>query len=398
MVEPSDEGELAAAVRDARENGTPLAITGGGTRPIGRPVDALATVSTTKLSGITAYSANEMVATVRAGTPLSELQAALDDANQRLVFEPIDHRDLLGTEGTPTVGGMVAVNASGPRRFVAGACRDSLLGVRFVNGNGEVVKNGGRVMKNVTGLDLVKPMAGSHGTLGIMSEVTLKVQPRPETEATLALRGLLDVDAISVLAHAMATPNEVTGAAHLPELVAGSVLDGELGSGPATLLRIEGFAASVGERSEKLKAMFASLGDIEDIDADRSQKLWREIRDVKPFADHRERPVWRISMKPSDAHEAVMALRMEAGASAFYDWQGGLAWVRMEGGNTMSGLVRKAVQDNGGGHATLIRATDSERRFAVPFQPLDKPLAILEKRVREAFDPQGIFNPGRMVA
>nr|WP_256478383.1 glycolate oxidase subunit GlcE [Notoacmeibacter sp. MSK16QG-6] len=398
MIEPFDEAELAEIVRDAADNGRPLEIAGGGTRSFGRPVDALATVSTSGISGIVAYSPNEMVAAVRAGTPVSELQAALDDANQRFVFEPIDHRSLLGTEGEPTVGGMVAVNASGPRRFVAGACRDSLLGVRFVNGKGEIVKNGGRVMKNVTGLDLVKPMAGSFGTLGVLTEVTLKVQPKPETEATLIVRGLLDADAVAVLAHAMATPNDVTGAAHLPELVAGKVLDGALGSEQATLMRLEGFESSVNERAEKLKALFGKLGEIDQIDAPQSRRLWAQIRDVAPFADHPDRPVWRLSMRPSDAHEAVMALRMKAGASAFYDWQGGLAWVRMEGGNTMSGLVRKTVEANGGGHATLIRATESERRFAVPFQPQEKPLAILEYRIRKAFDPQGILNPGRMVA
>ncbi|WP_114389209.1 glycolate oxidase subunit GlcE [Notoacmeibacter marinus] len=397
-IEPADETELADAVREAAEEGTPLEIEGGGTRTFGRPVDALATLSTARLSGIVAYSPNEMVATVKAGTPLTELQAALDEANQRFVFEPIDHRALLGTEGEPTVGGMVAVNASGPRRFVAGACRDSLLGVRFVNGKGEIVKNGGRVMKNVTGLDLVKPMAGSFGTLGVLTEVTLKVQPKPETEANLAVRGLLEADAITVLAHAMATSNDVTGAAHLPELTAGKVLDSALGSEPATLMRLEGFESSVKERTEKLKALFGKLGEIETLDVERSQRLWSDIRDVKPFADHRQRPVWRLSMKPSEAHEAVMALRMEAGASAFYDWQGGLAWVRMEGGNTLSGLLRKTVEAHGGGHAMLIRATGSERRFAVPFQPQAKPLVTLEKRIREAFDPKGILNPGKMVA
>ncbi len=236
------------------------------------------------------------------------------------------------------MGGMVAVNASGPRRFVAGAARDSLLGVRFVNGRGEIVKNGGRVMKNVTGLDLVKPMAGSHGTLGILTEVTLKVQPKPQTETTLALRGLLEADAIT---RSRPCHGDVErGDGRRASAGTASPAASSTANWAPILRRSSAWrASSPPSRSGRTSCGRSSANSARSRRSmpTGSRRLWAEIRDVQPFADHRDRPVWRISMKPSDAHEAVMALRMEAGASAFYDWQGGLAWVRMEGGNTDDG-------------------------------------------------------------
>jgi len=394
---PQDENEAAGIIRAAWETRAPLAIEGGGTRAgIGRPLQAAATLSSTGLNGITEYNPAEMVITVAAGTPVATVETALAEAGQRFAFEPADYRALLGSTGEPTVGALAAANISGPRRFVAGAARDSLLGVRFVNGQGEIVRNGGKVMKNVTGLDLVKLMAGSWGTLGFLTQVTFKVQPVPESRMTLAIRGLLEEDAVNALAHAMATSADVSGAAHLPELVADMVLDGRLGSAPATLLRLEGFETSIRIRAERLKALLGSLGEIEEIGAERSATLWTQVRDLAPFAGGQEdKPVWRISMKPSEAHKAVMALRMQVGATAFYDWQGGLAWLRMEAG-AEAHAVRTAIRACGGGHATLVRADTATRGAVEPFEPLSKPVAALQTRVKAAFDPAGILNPGRM--
>ena len=396
---PSSEAEAADLVRAAYDAGEPLALCGGNTRSgLGRPVQAARSLSSSAISGITEYNPGEMVMTAKAGTPLAEVEAALAAARQRLVFEPMDHRALLGSTGEPTIGAVAAANISGPRRFVAGAARDSLLGVRFVNGQGEIIRNGGKVMKNVTGLDLVKLMAGSFGTLGFLTEVTFKVQPVPQTEMTLALRGLLDDAAAQAMAHAMATSFEVSGAAHLPELVAKSVIDGALGSEPATLLRLEGFADSIAIRSPRLKALLTPLGRIDELEAAQSVRLWQDIREVRPFADGTNKPVWRISMKPGDAHAMVMALRMQAGASAFYDWQGGLAWLRMEAGDAEAEMVRAAVKSHGGGHATLVRADEATRAAIPVFQPEPAPVAELSRRVKGKLDPKGILNPGRMVA
>jgi len=238
-------------------------------------------------------------------------------------------------------------------------------------------------------------MAGSWGTLGFLTEVTLKVLPAPETEKTLIVRGLTDEEAATTMAVAMGSTAEVSGAAHLPQLVAGRVFGGELSNDPATLLRIEGFGESVDHRIELLSNLFAKSGELQVIDEKKSTRLWQEIRDCIPLADGTRKPVWRVSMAPTEGCNMVAALRMEAAADALYDWQGGLVWLRLED-DPAPETVRRLVAANGGGHATLIRA-DSAFRASVPvFQPQPKPVAALSKRIKEQFDPKGILNPGRM--
>ncbi|APG83598.1 glycolate oxidase subunit GlcE [Sinorhizobium americanum CCGM7] len=396
--EPASEEGIASVVRSAAAERVTLAIVGGGTRSgLGNPVRADRTLSTRRLSGIVTYNPAEMTMSALAGTPLAEVEAALAAKGQMLSFEPMDHRGILGTTGEPTIGGTFAANVSGPRRYVAGAARDSLLGVRFVNGRGELIKAGGRVMKNVTGLDLVKLMAGSYGTLGILTEVTFKVLPVPPAAATVVVEGLNDAEAAAVMAEAMAQPVEVSGAAHLPESVRGRFIDGALPEGAATVLRLEGLAASVEMRAEKLAAALSRFGSASKLDAGQTKALWAEIRDVKPYAGGTARPLWRVSVAPSVGHQLVAALRLQTGVDAFYDWQGGLVWLRMEA-EAEAELVRRYVHALGGGHATLVRA-DGEARARIPaFEPQAPAVAQLAERVRASFDPARIFNPGRLAA
>ena len=367
-MEPTNEAELAEAIRDA---GGPLLVQGGGTRAVGRP-GAGAVLSVAGISGIRLYEPGALTLVAAAGTPLAEVEGVLAEGGQRLPFEPMDHRALLGTEGVPTLGGMVAANASGPRRVQAGACRDSLIGVRFVDGAGAVIKNGGRVMKNVTGLDLVKLMAGSWGTLGVLSEVAFKLLPRPETEATLVFEGMEDVQAVAAMAAALGSPYEVTGAAHLP--------DGR------TILRQEGFAASVAYRVGALARHLAGFGTGARLDAAESAALWAGVRDVAPFHGLAG-DVWRLSVKPSDAP----ALVARSGGSALYDWGGGLVWLLMP-----EGCDLRAVLGPVKGHATLVRASTQTRARIAPFHPEAAPVAALAEGLRRRFDPRGILNPGRM--
>lgn len=396
MLIPTTETQASEIIRDHAERGASVEIRGGGTRGgIGNPVTAEAILGSTGLTGITAYNPAEMVISARAGTPVSEIQALLFEHGQMMAFEPIDHRGIFGTTGEPTIGGAVAVNASGPRRLLAGAARDAVLGLRFVNGRGEIVKAGGRVMKNVTGLDLVKLLTGSHGTLGFLTEVTFKVLPRPRRAVTLVISGLDDELATRAMAAAMALPVEVSAAAHLPESVRGRFLGGALADGAATVLRLEGLDASVALRLEKLAAAMAPLGTATELGPDETAVLWREIRDVKPYADGSMRPLWRVSVAPTAGEKLVAALRLEAGVDAFYDWQGGLVWMRMEA-DPEAELVRAYVKALGGGHAVLVRGPERVRAAVDVFQPLAPAVAALHARVREKFDPAGIFNPGRM--
>lgn len=396
---PDTAAEVLAAVQWAAAEEQPLEVLGHGSkRGIGRPAQTEHAIDLSRLTGVTLYEPEELVLSARAGTPLAGIEALLRGSGQELAFEPMDYGRLFGAEpGRGTIGGALATNLSGPRRLKAGAARDHILGISAVAGRGEAFKAGGRVVKNVTGYDLSKAMAGSWGTLAVVTDVTFKVLPAAETETTVAVRGLVDDEAIAALALAMGSSAEVSSAAHVPEGVAGRVAGGALGGGPATLLRVEGFGPSVAYRVDTLLGLLKNAGAIETIEGEASQALWRDLRDCAPFADGTTRPVWRVSMTPGEAARFVLALRMEAGADAFYDWQGGLVWLRMEA-DPEAEAVRRLLARFGGGHATLARAEPQWRAALPVFEPQPPALAALSARVKEQFDPKGILNPGRMAA
>ena len=395
---PTSAAEVLDTVKWAVSEETTLELLGSGTkRGIGRPVEAEHVLDLTGLTGVTLYEPEELVLSARAGTPLAEIEALLEKHGQQLAFEPMDCSALLGTGGSGTLGGTLAANLAGPRRLKAGSARDHVLGIAAVSGRGDAFKSGGRVVKNVTGYDLSKAMAGSWGTLAAVTDVTFKVLPAAEEETTLALRGLTDEQASVVMSAAVGSSAEVSSAAHLPEGVAGAVASGALGGDAATLLRVEGFGPSVKSRIELLKTLFADAREIQLLEGENSRTVWRGIRDCAPFADGTEKPVWRISVAPTAGHDVALAIRQHAPATVFYDWQGGLVWLRMEGDDEAM-LVRQAVAKFGGGHATLLRAPADVRTSVPVFQPQPTALSALSARLRQEFDPNTILNPGRMYA
>ena len=394
---PRDEKDVAEAVAWAVAEEKPLELVGHGTkRNIGRPLQCEHTLDMSALAGVTLYEPEELVISAKAGTPLAEIDQLLTENGQELAFEPVDFGPLFGAEpGRASIGGTMAANLSGPRRIRAGAARDHFLGLKAVSGRGEAFKAGGRVMKNVTGYDLTKGVAGSWGTLVAMTEVTLKVQPAAETEKTVVIIGLDAAAAAQAMAAALGSAFEVSSAAHLPALQ--TVGLSELGGfGHAmTALRLEGFASSVDYRADKLKALVAPFGAIEILTPCASRKLWADIRDVRPFAADGDKAVWRISTAPMAG--AKMAAAIE-GAEAFYDWGGGLVWLALaEGADAGAAAVWAAVATHGG-HATLIRASAATRAAVAVFQPQPAPLAALAARYKAQFDPNGVLNPGRMAA
>ncbi|CAG0951164.1 MAG: glycolate oxidase subunit GlcE [Rhizobiaceae bacterium] len=396
---PTTAAEVREMVRWAAAEEQPLETVGQGSkRGIGRPAQSEHVLDLSRLTGVTLYEPEELVLSARAGTPLAEIEDLLRNRGQELAFEPMDYGRLFGAApGRGTIGGALAANLSGPRRLKAGAARDHILGVAAVSGRGEAFKAGGRVVKNVTGYDLSKAMAGSWGTLAVVTDVTFKVLPAAETETTVAVRSLIDDDAIAAMALAMGSSAEVSSAAHLPEGVTGRIAGGVLGGGPATLLRVEGFGPSVAYRVNALHGLLKDAGTVETVEGTASRTIWRDVRDCAPFADGTMHPVWRVSMTPGEAARFVLALRMEAGVDAFYDWQGGLVWLRMEA-DPEAEAVRRLLRRFGGGHATLVRAEPQWRAATPVFEPQPPALAALSARVKEQFDPKGILNPGRMAA
>ena len=380
---PADELEAAEVVRGAN---APLDIAGAGTRAFGRPGEAAARVSMARLSGIVFHEPAELVVRARAGTPLVQVQAALDAHNQMLPFEPMDPRVLFGTMGEPTVGGLVATALAGPRRLSAGAVRDNVLGVRLVNGRGEIVAAGGRVTKNVTGLDLVKITCGALGTLGLITEATFKLAPRPRAEATVVIRRLDDVAGVAAMTRALGSAYGVSGAALIH---AGMGRDF-----PRTLLRVEGFDESVAYRAESLIGLLADFGAKHALTGEDSSKIWRAIRDAAFIAEPRERTVWRASLRPSDAPAALAALG-DAARASLVDHGGGTLWFSTDPTEAAASAVRAALS-RFPGHAELIRGPDALRARVDVFSTLPPALARLTRGVKQSLDPRGLFNPGRM--
>src|SRR5512138_595185 len=398
---PESAAQVAEAVAWAAAAGEPLEVVGRGSkRALGRPVQAGHGLDLARLDGITLYEPEELVLSARAGTPLAAIEAALDEQRQMLAFEPPDLGPLLGgAAGAGSLGGVLACNLAGPRRVKAGAARDHFLGVTAVSGRGETFKSGGRVVKNVTGYDLCKLLAGAYGTLAVMTDVAVKVLPRPEKTYTVLLFGLDDAAAGEAMRQALGSPHEVSGAAHLPAAQAAkSAVAYVAGAGGAvTALRVEGPGPSVEYRCAALRRELADLGPTDELHSQNSIAFWRELRDVRSFAGDQRTAVWRLSVAPTAGPSVVTGI---GEGEAFYDWGGGLIWLSLplNGANDAGAAqVRAAVAAAGGGHATLIRAP-LELRAAVPvFQPQDAATAALTRRVKEGFDPRGILNPGHMV-
>jgi glycolate oxidase FAD binding subunit len=395
-LRPSTLDQLRDAVAGAAADGTALDMIGlGSKRGLGRPVQAARALDLSALSGIKSYEPAELVLTAAAGTRLSEIEALLESKNQLLAFEPPDFGALLGSGNSGTLGGAIATNLAGPRRVKTGAARDHFLGTVAVSGRGEIFKAGGKVVKNVTGYDLCKLLAGSFGTLAAMEEVTLKVLPAPAKSRTALFYAQSPVEAAATLADALNSPYDVSGAAYLPAAVAArSSVEYVRKHGTAvTAVRFEGTAVSAEARCKALCGKMSHLANLEELHTMNSRKLWREIRDVAALLPDPSKAIWRVSV-PANAGPALAAATV---GEYFLDWGGGLVWLATDpAGDGGAASIRAAL--HGTGHATLIRGPLALRAAVSVFEPQEPALAALSARVKDGFDPRRILNPGRMYA
>ena len=372
-------------------------VAGGSKRRLGRPAACDAVLDVSALSGIIDYDPAELVLTAHAATPMDEIESLLAGERQMLAFEPPDSRASMSGEGTPTLGGVVACNLAGPRRVRAGGARDHLLGFAAINGRGEAWRSGGRVVKNVTGYDLCKLQAGAYGTLSVLTELSVRVVPRPEESCTVVLHDLTDPDAVAAMARALNSPHEVSAAAHMPSDVAArsAITAVSAASRAVTLLRLEGPAPSVAYRFDMLRRMF---GQAERLDSADTRLLWTQIS-AAPRLLPGDRVVWRVSPTPSAAAAFVQGVADRVPLRAAYDWGGGLVWLALRstlaGHDAGAAIVRGALS-RFGGHAMLFEAPDTVRAAVPVFDPEPAPLAALSDRVKTSFDPHRILNPGRM--
>jgi glycolate oxidase FAD binding subunit len=399
---PKDAADAAAAVGDALAQGRTLELIGTGTRRgFGRPVEADAVLDLSALNRVVTYQPEELILAVEPGVAMADVAVMLAERGQCLAFEPPDFGPLWGLPaGLGTVGGAMLTGRGGPRRLTAGGPRDHCLGLKGVNGFGETFAAGGRVVKNVTGFDVCKLATGSFGTLCAITELTVKVLPAPPQAQTLVIRGLGDEAAMAVMAKALGCPAQVSSAAHLPADIAARSHVGELSAagGGVTLLRVEGVGPSVTARIAHLAQVLSSETRQAVLDREASQLAWKEIADAAFFVG-REDPVWKLSVAPMSGASAGRRLADELGGRCFYDWGGGAVWLELPAApDAHAGRVRQVLAQVGEGHATLMRAPGAVRAQAAPFQPLAPGVAALTERVRAQFDPQRIFNPGRMYA
>ncbi len=375
-MRPADIGELAGIIADAAASGARLELRGGGSKSeIGAPREATV-VEMTGFSGVIDYDPAELVLTAAAGTPLAEIEALVSVHGQMLAFEPFDHGPIFGrASGAATLGGVIAAGVSGSRRVSRGAVRDHLLGFKAVSGRGEAFVGGAKVVKNVTGYDLPKLAAGSWGRLAALTEVTLKVLPRPQITLTLALDGLDPHAAQAAMSRAMGSQADVAAAAHAANL---------------TALRLEGFGPSVAARRAALEALLADAGPIHVLSDAEAETFWRGLRDLNAL--QHGSPLWRISTPPSRACAVIEALD-PLGVRWLLDWAGGLIWLTSDG---EAAAVRRAAEAVGG-HAMLIRAPEGVRAQTPALHAQPAGVRALEARVRRAFDPGGVFETGRFL-
>ncbi len=404
ILKVRDAKDVEQAVRAAIAGDQPLEIVGHGSkRQIGQPMATNAVLDISALNAVCSYEPSELIITVQAGAPLADVKSLIDSRNQQFAFDPMDTAALLGTARLGTIGGMIGAGLAGPRRVKSGGARDHLLGAHAVSGFGDSFKTGGKVVKNVTGYDLCKLLTGSWGTLSVMTEVTLKVMPKPEAERTLVLRGLDDIAANRAMTAALGSPFDVSSAAHVPASVfraSGDVLAALASPGQSvTLLRLEGIEVSAASRAASLTKLVAQFGTAELLQDAASTEVWDALRDVLPFAAAGALgawPVWRIVCPPASGGALGQALARETGGDVIYDWGGGLIWAAVPPKpDAQAAMVRSRVEA-AGGHAMLIRAGEDVRRHLDVFQPQPAGLASLAERVRRSFDPKAILNRGRM--
>ena len=381
---PNNEAELCDLIR---EDG-PVDIEGfGSKRQLGRPGQSERVISTRSLNGILNYEPDEMVISMRAGTPLQDIQDALGEQGQRLAFEPPNWFGLYNDSAQQSIGGIVACNHSGSRRLSAGACRDHVLGFKAVNGLGEVFQSGGRVVKNVTGYDLPKLMTGSFGTLGVFTEITLRSVPIAATETTLMVPGIDAGRATALLSELMGGPWELTAAAWLPAVCSKPLLGHD---DDGIVIRLEGFSESVAQRLQGLRQRHALGGELLDQAAGRA--LWQAIGDAQPMHNLNAQAIWRVSVPPASGAR-MLSINENPG---WMDWAGGLVWLSMADEDDAGAHRLRSELAKVGGHATLVKACEERRRTVDVFQPAPAARAKLEERIRQSFDPQNRLNPGRM--
>ena len=401
---PKSEKEVSDIIKKFYKSNTPIELIGSGSKKIGRFLQCAATLNLSKLNGIIEYLPEELYITVKAGTPIIKIEEELKKNKQELAFEPIDFGYLFSNKSNQgTAGGLVSCNISGPRRFKVGNVRDHVLGFKGVNGRGEIIKSGGKVVKNVTGYDLSKLICGSYGTLIALTEITFKVLPAYEENNTLVVHNLKLESAADLLEKAMSSSNDISGATFLPiepkcpkcsmDIEKTFKLNDLQHKGSLTAMRIEGSKNSISERIENLKnELKINNLDISILQTFQSQIFWDKVKNLEFFSLSNNN-IMRVVIPPANCTQLIFQISDKF--KYYIDWGGGLVWVEAcELTEQMFESIRKKVVKLGG-FVTMIKNSDYLPYVEDVFT-INKERFNISQNIKKSFDPKRILNPGKM--
>ena len=397
ILKPTNEKEISEIIKECYKKNIPLEILGLGTkRSIGRNFQFEKTLDLSNYSGIIDYKPEELYIKVKSGTPIKDIKNELEKNNQHLAFEPVDFGFLFsGKKDEGTIGGVMSCNFAGPRRFKAGSIRDHILGFKGINGRGEIIKSGGTVVKNVTGYDLSKILSGAFGTLAVLSEITIKVLPKPESNKTLFINNPHLKKGLEYLHLSLSSSSDPSGAVFYPEIFRSFFTFNDLTfSGPITAIRMEGSTLSIDHRIKKLTdEIKVTNSETNVLSQDQSDIFWEDTRNLKVFSKLKENLI-RIVIPASEAFETLNRLK-DFDAKYFVDWGGSLIWLQLDSINTKILKDIKTIVRTASGYLTIIKIEEN-LKASIDVFTVDPVKHEISEKIKKSFDPKMILNPGKM--
>ena len=394
---PKEEIEIQQIIKHCFKKNLPIEIVGSQTkRRIGKQLQCAKTLDMSNYSGIIDYKPEELYITVKAGTPLKEIQNQLKKNNQHLAFEPTNFSEIFKTSANEgTIGGTLSCNFSGSRRFKVGSARDHILGFKGFNGKGEKIKSGGTVVKNVTGYDLSKLITGSFGTLLVLSEITMKVLPLESYSKTIIVSDLSLEHGLAIMSSAIATSNDPSGAVYYPANFRNNFVFNDLTHpGSITAIRVEGTKISTNQRIDNLlKELSLMDKKLTILDSTQSEIFWEDTRNLKVFSKN-DTSLIRAVAPPAATLNLINRLKTFH-PNYFLDWGGSLIWIELDylSSQKIDQIRQRIVETNG--YMTVIKSKDNIKSSSEIFT-IDPIKFKISQNIKKSFDPKRIFNPGKM--
>ena len=397
VFKPSTREEIVEIVKNCFKKNIPLEINGLKSKnKIGRNFQSEKTLNLSNYSGIIEYKPEELYIKAKAGTPIKEIVEQLDKNNQQLAFEPNDFGYLFtGESNSGSIGGVVSCNFAGSRRFKVGSVRDHVLGFQGLNGKGETIKSGGTVVKNVTGYDLCKLLSGSFGTLSILTELSIKVLPKPETSKTLVIKNPHLKKALSYLGQSLSSSTDPSGGVFYPDYFGKNFILNDLThEGGLTAIRIEGPTNSVDQRIDRLTKELKLLSqEISILETEQSNIFWNRTKNLEVFKNLKNN-LLRIVVPISETLQVIQKLKSND-VNYFIDWGGSLVWMAFNEINSKTLNETKQIVKKHHGYYTIIKIEEDLKASADVFT-IDPIKYKISEKIKRSFDPKRIFNPGKM--